>query len=164
MKKLVLASVLCASNLFASECDFKNFDIYKLIGVFENPAYICEENLERGSSCYTVNDSYRKVTEMSVSPFPTGVDVGIEIELFDKRGDVVLTQTFSNRLHDRRNEFSCVDQVIDGIKITEIIDSMDFGDFKSSMRLTRKGDIVEFEIKSVNGSESSRYLFTQSNP
>ncbi len=131
----------------------------QFIGVFDKFHYVCEENSERGSSCYSANDIYNKVSEIFISPYPLGVELGLNVELLDQRKRLVLTQTFSKVFLDSQTRLSCKEIIVDEVKVFQIKEEKNLGGLKSSIQLTRKDRAIEFELISSYNSSSSRYLF-----
>ena len=149
-------------NTYSSSCDY--FPKHEFLGVFSKIEYECEENNNRGSTCYTNADRYNHVSRAVVNLIPLAVEQGIQIKLEDSRFPFrapVLEYTFRDKTSDSNVTLTCSKQVIDGIQEIEMRSSSNLAqtNFKSYTILRKKGETIEFEIFSEYRGETSKYLF-----
>ena len=83
MKNKIFFLILCffSINTYSSSCDY--FPKHEFLGVFSKIEYECEENNNRGSTCYTNADRYKHVSRAVVNLIPLAVEQGIQIKLED---------------------------------------------------------------------------------
>lgn len=157
--------ILFGSSAIAGDC--KHFNKSEFTGIFTVVDYICEENTNRGSNCYTTSDVNTKVTSVDIMLVPTGIDQGVQVELIDDsnpmRPKVILTHTFT-QFGIGQSELSCFEYEEDGKKVFKISQKSEMGDLKSSIQLLKKGKIVEFEINSSLRNVNSSYRFIIGKP
>ncbi|MCO4755672.1 MAG: hypothetical protein KC478_14415 [Bacteriovoracaceae bacterium] len=142
----------------------ENFPKYEFLGVFKKVEYQCEENNNRGSTCYTSADRYRHASEAVVNFIPLAVEQGVQIKVQDSRFPFrapILEYIFRDKTSNSNETLTCSTKVIDGIQEIEMrsSSSLDSVVFKSHTVLRKKGETIEFEISSEYRGETSKYLF-----
>lgn len=148
----LVLSLLSVNSLYASD-DCK-YLINNFAGIYKFENYNCVSNDE---SCYTDQDEYSFVKEITIMPVGLGYGIGLSIKLMDDKGNVVTEHFINERSSNQNQVVSCNQSEKIGLSIKSELPGLNGS--KIYIELVKKQNDFSFEhFISFAGVESQKVI------